>query len=432
MGKIKVAAIGVAVGLVAFATAGWTADPADTALAALDAGDNATARVGLAAEVARLSFLQALAEQGDARRAAAERAVALAPAGSWVSDAASALVADAAGKHDEALAALRRAAATAATEPHVWKILGDALAEQQNWPEARGAFEKSLALAPAYVPASLALGQLFRNIGDFAAAYNTYNHALDAAPRSVDALIGRAASRFYVGDRDGAWTDIDRAIAVATPGNDRYRALMTALYARTALRQLPQGLDRAEEAARMWADLGRADMVAATMNAAGRMLLETGDPTSGESWYDRAWQAVSGSSMAPAARTVWQVRWLHGKARCAAARRDFEAANGFADQARALMAADTANAEHYAWIGPYLDGYLALAERRYDEAIAALQKSDLERAHIRLLLGQAYAGARDRANARLWYQKALEAADGLDSESVIVRPVASAWLAKNR
>ena len=29
-------------------------------------------------------------------------------------------------------------------------------------------------------------------------------------------------------------------------------------------------------------------------------------------------------------------------------------------------------------------------------------------------------------------QRALEAATGLDSESVIVRPIATAWLAKNR
>jgi len=235
-----------------------------------------------------------------------------------------------------------------------------------------------------------------------------------------------------MGDRDGAFADLDRAIAVATPGNDRYRALMGVLYAHTSLRQLPQGLDRADEAARMWAELGRADMVAATMNAAGRMLLETGDPTNGEAWYDRGWQAVSTSSMPAADRTIWQVRWLHGKARCAAARHDLEAARGFADQARALMASDSANQEHYAWIGPYLDGYLALADKRYDEAITQLQRSDLERPHIRLLLAEAYSGARDRANARLWYQRALDAANGLDSESAIVRPLATAWLAKNR
>jgi len=109
-----------------------------------------------------------------------------------------------------------------------------------------------------------------------------------------------------------------------------------------------------------------------------------------------------------------------------------ERANGHADEARALMASDAANREQYAWIGPYLDGYLAVAERRYDDAIAAYQRSDLERPHIRVLLADAYARNRDRENARLWYQRALEVSTGLDSESVIARPIATAWLAKNR
>ena len=80
----------------------------------------------------------------------------------------------------------------------------------------------------------------------------------------------------------------------------------------------------------------------------------------------------------------------------------------------------------------YLDGYLAVAERRYEDAIAAYRRSDLERPHIRVLLADAYARNRDRENARLWYQRALEVSTGLDSESVIARPIATAWLAKNR
>ena len=96
------------------------------------------------------------------------------------------------------------------------------------------------------------------------------------------------------------------------------------------------------------------------------------------------------------------------------------------------MDGDPANAEHYRWIGPYLLGYLRIAERRYDEAIAELQASDTERAHIRLLIAEAHARKRDRANARIWYERALAAATGLDPESVVARPAARAWLEKNR
>jgi hypothetical protein len=162
------------------------------------------------------------------------------------------------------------------------------------------------------------------------------------------------------------------------------------------------------------------------------VLLETGDAVSAEAWYVRGWQSVESTDMPAAEKTIWQVRSLHGQARCAAARREIERARGLADQARALMAADPANAEHYAWITPYLDAYLALNDRRAEDAVPLLLQSDTERAHIRLLLGDAYARVRDRAAARLWYERALAASVGLDAESVIVRPQAALWLERNR
>jgi len=404
----------------------------NTALAALDRGEVDAARTDLKGEVARLSFYQSLAETGEARLEAAKRALEMAPPGTWLSAAAEAVVADGEKRLEDAVAAARRATSLAPNEPRLWNELGDLYREQQDLAEARAAYERATALNPTYATALVSLGDVLRAVGDFNSAYNAYNHAPDADGHPTSALVGRAASRLYIGDAQGALQDLELAVQASQPGNERYRALMGIVGVETYLRRLPAGLDRAEEAARMWGELGRADMVAATMHATARALLETGDPASAAAWYERGWESVSGSAMPDDEKPIWHVRALHGEARCAAVQRDFDRANSLADQARALMAADPANAEHYAWIGPYLDGYLLLQERRTDEAIAALQKSDTKRAQIRLLLADAYARNRDRANARIWYQQALAAATGLDVESVIVRPQAEAWLQKNR
>ena len=416
----------------AVASGGVSLADSAPALRALDAGDDAAARPLLAAEIAELSYYQAVAERGDQRKAAAERAAAMAPEGSWVRDAAAGLLAAEAGRDADAIAAYERATEAAPSQARLWKQLGDLKSATDDRAGARAAYQRATTIDPSYAAALLGLGEVLRADNDFQGAYNAYNHAASETPGSVSALVGRAASRLYFGDRVGAAGDLEQAITAAKPGGDRYRALMGVVYLHTYLRDLPTGLERAEEAVRMWSDLGRTDMVAATLNAAARVQLETGEAEAAEGWYDRAWQAVQSSNMKLEERTIWQVRWLHGKARCASARRDSQRANAHADEARALMASDPANKEHYDWIGPYLDGYLALAQRRYEEAIAALQRSDLERAHIRALLADAYARNRDRDNARIWYQRALEASNGLDSESVIVRPVATAWLAKNR
>lgn len=402
------------------------------ALRALDRGDDAAARPLFAEEIARLSFYQALAERGEARRQAADRVTALVPGDSWLAAGAAALAAEAAGDLEAAVAAGDRATRLAPSEPRLWKLLGDLRLRREDSAGALAAYERATTLWPDYPAALVAYGDRLRQAGQFTPAFNAYNHAVGADDGLVAAVVGRAATRLYIGDQDGALADLEDAVAFAAPGMDRYRALMGIVYLQTYLRQLPAGLDRAEEAARMWGELGRADMVAATMNATARVLLETGDAVSAEAWYVRGWQSVQGSAMPDAEKLVWQIRSLHGQARCAARQREDNRAERLASEAKALMDADAANAEHYAWIRPYLDAYLAMWDRRAEDAVPLLLTSDTERPYIRLLLAEAYARLRDRDNARLWYERALAAAVDLDAESVIVRPQAADWLERNR
>ncbi|MEO7794629.1 MAG: hypothetical protein ABIV06_07620, partial [Thermoanaerobaculia bacterium] len=176
---------------------------------------------------------------------------------------------------------------------------------------------------------------------------------------------------------------------------------------------------------------GRPEMAAAACNAVGRVLLETGNSAPALEWYDRGWAIVEGSTMKVEERSVWHVRRLHGAARVAAQRRETRKAQALADEAKGLMDADTANAEHYKWIYPYLLGYLQYQDKHYVEAIEQLGQSETDRAYIQYLIADSYARIKDPVNARIWFGRALAGASGLDPESVIVRPLAAGWLAKN-
>lgn len=401
------------------------------ARAALDRGELDGARPGLAVAAAETLFELALAERGEARASDLARAAALAPEGHWIRPATAGLGLLDAEKAAEAAVKFREALAARGTDKRLHKLLGDALRAQNDAAGALAAYNAAVALDPGYAAALLAVGDLKRAAGDFAAAYNAYNHALDDQSRPVSALLGRAASRLFMGDKDGAFADLDRAVEAAVPGTERYRALMSIVYAHTYLRQLPQGLDRAEQALAMWQGLGRPDMAAAVSNAVGRVLLESGSPGPALEWYDRGWQIVQGSTMKLEERVLWQVRQLHGAARVAAQRREVRKAQSLADEAKILMDSDAANLEHYNWIYPYLLGYLRYQDKRYEEAIEQLLKSETDRAYIQYLIADSYARLKERQNARLWYEKALASAAGLDAESAIVRPLATAWLAKN-
>ena len=401
------------------------------ARAALDRGDLDGARPGLSAAAAEALFELALAERGEPRAADLARAGALAPEGHWLRPAAAGLILLDTDKAAEATAKLREAVAAKGTDKRLHKLLGDALRAQDDTAGATAAYSAAVALDPAYSAALLAGGDLKREAGDFAAAYNAYNHALDDQGRPVTARLGRAAARLFMGDKDGALVDLNQAVEASAPGSERYRALMAIVYTHTYLRQLPQGLDRAEQALAMWQGLGRADMAAAVCNAVGRVLLETGSPGPALEWYDRGWQIVQGSTMKLEERVIWHVRQLHGASRVAAQRREVRKAQTLADKAKILMDGDAANLEHYNWIYPYLLGYLHYQDKRYEEAIEQLMKSETDRPYIQYLIADSHARLRERQNARLWYEKALASASGLDAESVIVRPLAAAWLAKN-
>ncbi len=417
-------------------TAGAAAEaPSVTALsdarAALDRGDLDLARPVLAAAAAGGLFELALAERGESRAADLARAGALAPEGHWLRPAVAGVTLLDAGKSAEAALKLREALAAKGADKRLQKFLGDALRDQEDSAGALAAYSAAVALDPGYTAALLAIGDLKRSAGDFTAAYNAYNHALDEQGRPVAALFGRAAARLYLGDEDGTFADLAKAVDAAAPGTERYRALMSIVYTHTYLRQLPQGLDRAEQAVAMWQELGRPDMAAAACNAVGRVLLETGSSGAALDWYDRGWAIVQGSTMKVEERPIWHVRQLHGAARVAALRREVRKAQALADEAKVLMDADAGNAEHYTWIYPYLVGYLHYQDKRYPEAIEQLSLSETDRAYIQFLIADSYAKMKERENARIWYARALASASGLDPESVIVRPLATAWLAKN-
>ena len=398
---------------------------------ALDRGDVEAARAGLAAAAAEGLFELALAERGEARIGDLAQATALVPEGHWVRPASAGLTLLDQGKAAEAVAKLREAQAAKGPDKRLHKLLGDALRAAEDSAGALAAYTAAVGLDPNFTTALVAVGDLKRGSGDFAAAHNAYNHALDEQGRPTAALVGRAASRLFLGDKDGAFADLAKAVESAAPGNERFRALMGIVYAQTYLRQLPQGLERAEQAVAMWQELGRPDMAAAACNDTGRVLLETGSAVPALEWYNRGWQVVSGSTMKTDERTIWHVRQLHGAARVAAQRHEVRKAQALADEAKLLMDSDPANADHYKWIYPYLIGYLRWQDKRYPEAIEQLMLSETDRAYVQYLIADSYARLKERGNARSWYEKALASASGLDSESVIVRPLAAAWLAKN-
>lgn len=401
------------------------------AFRALDRGDLAGARPQFRQVAAEAVLRLALAETGeDRQKAAAEASRLAAGLGGWVEPAAAGVAAWARGEDAEARLQLEKALAVPGAEPRLWRLAADLARRQGENEVALGLYERLLAAVPGHPMGLVAIGDLHRQAGRLDRAFNAYNHAIGEDGKPFAARLGRANVSVWLGDAAGAERDL-QGVAAEAQGADRWRALMGLFYLRAAQGKPQEGLPHAEAALEVWAQAARPDMMAATTNAVARVLLELGDAAAGEAWYRRGGEIVAGSKLSDGEKVLWRVRELHGVARSYAKRGDLQRAREAAAEAKKLMDSDPANAEHYAWIGPYLEGYLRLYERKYDAALEELMKSETDRAHIRLLIAEAYARKRDRVRAREWYEKAIEASTGLDPESVIARPAARSWLEKN-
>ena len=102
------------------------------------------------------------------------------------------------------------------------------------------------------------------------------------------------------------------------------------------------------------------------------------------------------------------MRWHHAASRIAARKGDHQTAEREAAEVKKLVDKNQQNATQMP-IYLYLSGYNALYAKRYDDAIAVLQKADLRDPFILGLLAQAYDKKGDAANAKANYAKALEA-----------------------
>jgi aspartate beta-hydroxylase len=137
-----------------------------------------------------------------------------------------------AGKAREALEHLDIAVRVASDNAALWRSLGLAHIALGQWPEAQGALERCLQLAPKMHAARLHLGKVLEQQGEHSAAMKTYLRALSEAQRDGLWLDAESTPQWLM-------DDVRHAVAVANLGrHELYDALMQPLRARFGLDDL--------------------------------------------------------------------------------------------------------------------------------------------------------------------------------------------------
>lgn len=295
-----------------------------------------------------------------------------------------------------AVAAMLLAVVAVATAQDAAQLIqqGRALVSQGRHDEAEKLLRQAHQLNPRSLEAALALGVVLDLKGQYAEAHTFLKQAVDIAPRGQQrnqALAALALSYVFQGD-----------IAEAVRQQQAVRE-----------QQLADG------------DLTGA---AASARAIGRMLLESGDTAGGRKWYEIGYDEWRPGPGAPEPeRLLWELRRRHMGARVSAREGRIDEARRQLGEFEALMAKRNRRDEDnaiYRWVA----GYVAFYAKDYTRAVAELAQGNLNDPFILTMIGQAYEAQGNLANAREYYQRAVES-NVHTLQNAIARPIAKARLA---
>ena len=283
------------------------------------------------------------------------------------------------------------------------------------------------ALVAQEVPDPLMLVQQGRRLnaaGRQAEALELYDRALKINPDQFEGHLASGIALDLLARYAEARSHLSRAIELA-PDEGKRPALMAmavswAFQKRTAdaAKFYEQVFDRDVAA-------GRHAEAAEAANALGRLYVETGDYRGARRWYETGYEQARRQPEEPGSQlTLWKFRWLHAQGRIAA--REGKPTDSILREIRALVA----SSKELSAEGPavaYLEGYVALYQKKPKAALAALAKADQDDPFILMLMARAHEQLKQRAEARRMWERVLTL-NGHSLQNALARPAARAAL----
>lgn len=283
------------------------------------------------------------------------------------------------------------------------------------------------ALCIAQIPAPTALdlvkqGQKLNSEGKQDDALALYRQALQMSPNLYEAELATGIAFDLKGNYTAARQHLDKAIDVAPAENEQQaRRAMAISYAFEGKADEAAKFEQQVFDARMFAHdfIGAAEIA----NELARIYLESGDTAGAYKWYKSGYEtAQQKPDLTSADKNLWLFRWENAQARIAAR-------NGKNHEAQqhivaAKTALDNANNPDQARFFPYLTGYVAFYAGDYKTAIADLQKADQHDPLILALLGESFEKTEDSSQASDYYRKVL-ASNSHNPSNAFARPLAT-------
>jgi tetratricopeptide (TPR) repeat protein len=278
-----------------------------------------------------------------------------------------------------------------------FNLLGYSYRQNGDFADAEKAFQAYIALIPADPNPYDSYAELLLRMGRYDDSIVQYRKALEIDPNFINAHQGIAMDLLYAGKSGDAAAELQTMTRKARTDGER----RTALFARTVLHvdggDMAKALADLDEQYALGQKTNDVGAMAFDLATRGQILLEMGKPDQARAEFERGLALIEGSSLSPEIKANARLVSHYNLTRVALAKNDFAAAEREAAEYRKGVESSKNPAQ--ARNAHELDGIVALAEKKYDEAIAQLQQANPQNPYNLYRLCQAYRGKGDAAKA---------------------------------
>lgn len=279
-----------------------------------------------------------------------------------------------------------------------YNILGYAYRQNEDYANAEQAFRKYIELIPNDPNPYDSLAELFLKMGKFDESITQYQKALTIDSNFINSHLGIGAALMYQGKAAEAAAEFNKIMTKARSDGER----RAALFALTALAadggKWDQALAEVDKQYALGEKTGDVPNLAGDLQLRGNVLAEMGKYDEAKQAYERALKATVDSNLSPEIKENTKLFQHYNLARVALGKKDFAAAKAEAEEFR--KGAATSQNPAQVKQAHELAGMIALAEKKYDQAITELQQANQQNPYNLYRLCQAYQGKDDKAKAK--------------------------------
>ncbi|MEA2723722.1 MAG: hypothetical protein QOH59_1493 [Gemmatimonadales bacterium] len=303
----------------------------------------------------------------------------------------------------KAIQEYRKAVEVAPDFAPAYNLLGYAERQVGAYGEAEAAFKKYIELIPGDPNPYDSYAELLMKMGRFDESIAMYRKALATDPNFAPSRTGIATNLMLQGKHDAARAETWKAQQAARNDGERRGALFTTAVIYADEGKFEQALGELKKEYAVAEKIDDQAAMSADVVAMGDVLLEAGKPEEARKRYLQAVELVQQSDLSPEVKENTQLVHHYNLGRVAARAGDLAGAK---QHAAAYLEGVTAKKNDAQTKQAYeLVGTIALAEKKFDQAIADLGKGNQQDAYNLYRIAWAYQEKGDEAKASELFQK---------------------------